>query len=141
MKVKFIVPGDPKGIGRHCTTKSGHTYTPEQTTNYENLVKVMYYQHCRNFKFDNDAQLDVRIVAYFPIPKSKSKKMQEAMRTHKVRPIVKCDWDNIGKIICDALNGIAYHDDKQVVDAQVRKFYSDQPRVIVTIQEAQEVIA
>ena len=103
---------------------------------YENLVKAMYYQNCRNFRFDDNTQLDVRITAYFPIPKSVSKKKREAMLARTIRPIVKCDWDNIGKIVCDALNGIAYHDDKQVVDGQVRKFYSDQPRVVVTIQEA-----
>lgn len=136
MKVKFTIPGDPKGKGRHRTTKSGHTYTPEQTTMYENLVKAMYYQQCRNTKFDDDTQLDVRITAYFPIPKSVSKKKRELMLNRTIRPIVKCDWDNIGKIVCDALNGIAYHDDKQVVDGQVRKFYSEQPRVVVTIQEA-----
>ena len=48
----------------------------------------------------------------------------------------KADWDNIGKIVCDSLNGIAYHDDVQIVDAQVRKFYGETPRVVVTIQEA-----
>ena len=63
-------------------------------------------------------------------------KKRELMLNRTIRPIVKCDWDNIGKIVCDALNGIAYHDDKQVVDGQVRKFYSEQPRVVVTIQEA-----
>ena len=139
MKVKFVIPGDPKGKGRHRTTKMGHQYTPEQTTLYENLVKAMYYQQCKNCRFPDDAMLDVRIIAYFPIPKSKSKKVQEAMRTHKIRPIVKCDWDNIGKIVCDALNKIAYHDDKQVVDGQVRKFYGDVPRVVVVIQDAAEV--
>lgn len=136
MKIKFTIPGEPKGKGRHRTTKSGQTYTPKETTMYENLVKAMYYQYCRGIKFDDTTQLDIRITAYFPIPKSVSKKKREAMLAHTIRPIVKCDWDNIGKIVCDALNGIAYHDDKQVVDGQVRKFYSDQPRVVVTIQEA-----
>ena len=50
-----------------------------------------------------------------------------------IRPTRKPDFDNIGKVICDALNGIAYRDDAQIVDALVRKFYSDTPRVIVEI--------
>ena len=53
----------------------------------------------------------------------------------KERPTRKPDFDNIGKIICDALNGIAYRDDAQIVDALVRKFYSDTPRVIVEISD------
>ena len=136
MKVKFTIPGEPKGKGRHRTTKNGLSYTPEDTVVYENLVKTVYYQQCGRSRFEDTAQLDIRITAYFPIPKSVSKKKRDAMLAHQIRPIVKSDWDNIGKVVCDALNNIAYHDDKQVVDGQVRKFYSDNPRVVVTIQEA-----
>ena len=46
----------------------------------------------------------------------------------------KPDWDNIGKIVCDSLNLVSYHDDSAVVDAQVRKFYSETPRVDVMIK-------
>ena len=133
MKAEFCVYGDPKGKGRPRMTKTGHTYTPGDTVMYENLVKVEY-QRQTNVRFPDDAMLDVRIFAYFPIPKSASKKKQAAMRDRKIRPTKKPDWDNIGKIVCDSLNGIAYRDDSQVVDSMVRKFYSDQPRVIVTIQ-------
>lgn len=140
MKVRFEIPGPPAGKGRPRFRKAGNrvmTYTPEQTVDYENLVKLMYCHHCKNYRFADTAPLDVRIIAYFPIPKSKPKKVQEAMRNNQIRPTIKIDWDNIGKIVCDALNDIAYHDDKQVVDAQVRKFYSDNPKVVVTIREAE----
>ena len=53
---------------------------------------------------------------------------------HRIRPTKKPDWDNIGKIVCDSLNLVAYHDDSAVVDAQVRKFYSETPRVDVMIK-------
>ena len=59
------------------------------------------------------------------------------MEEGKIRPTKKPDFDNIGKIVCDSLNKRAYNDDAQVVDAQVRKFYSRNPRVVVTIQEAE----
>ncbi len=58
------------------------------------------------------------------------------MQNYQIRPLKKSDWDNIGKIIADSLNEVAYKDDVQIVDAQVRKFYSDRPRVVVTIQDA-----
>lgn len=38
------------------------------------------------------------------------------------------------EIVCDSLNLVAYHDDSAVVDAQVRKFYSETPRVDVMIK-------
>lgn len=59
------------------------------------------------------------------------------MISGEIRPTVKPDWDNIGKLIADALNGIAYDDDKCIVDAMVRKFYSTDPRTVVILQEAQ----
>lgn len=110
------------------------TYTPKETTNYENLVKLMYQQVAKGRMFKDNDMLDVRIIAYYEIPKSTSKKKRKLMLEHKIRPAKKPDWDNIGKIVCDSLNKIAYHDDSAVVDAQVRKFYSGQPRVDVTIR-------
>lgn len=136
MKVKFTIPGEPKGKGRPRGTRDGHMYTPKDTVYYENLVKTSYFQQCRAKPIDKDVPLDVRITAYFQIPESTSKKRKLLMMARAIRPTKKVDWDNLGKIVCDSLNKIAYHDDAQIVDAQVRKFYSDNPRVVVTIQEA-----
>lgn len=140
MKLKFSVLGEPAGKGRPRFRNAGafvQTYTPEKTVSYENLVRLEYRRQCHDFKFPKDTPLDVRIMAYYGIPKSVSKKKAQLMRERKIRPMKKPDFDNIGKIVCDSLNDIAYHDDAQIVDAQVRKFFSDDPRVVVTIQEAE----
>ena len=135
-KVKFTVLGEPKGKGRpRFSTQTGRAFTPKQTVNYETLVHTEYMVQCKGFRFPDDAMLDVRVIAYYSIPKSVSKKKRQAMLDHKIRPTKKPDFDNIGKVICDALNKVAYRDDAQIVDAQVRKFYSDRPRVVVTIRE------
>lgn len=144
MKVKFVIPGEPKGKGRPRVEKHGGksvTRTPEDTIVYENLVKTVYYQQCRRTQFPKDVPLEVRIMAYYSIPQSESKKRKAMMESHQLRPLKKPDVDNVVKIILDSLNKIAYHDDAQVVDCMFRKFYSYQPRVVVTIQEAQEVTA
>lgn len=136
--IRFTVPGQPFGKQRPKFSRSGQyvkTYTPDKTVNYENLVKIMYQQAAKGRMFADDAMLDVRIIAYCDIPKSTSKKKKKAMLGHKIRPTKRPDWDNIGKIICDSLNKVAYHDDAAVVDAQVRKFYSEQPRVEVIIRQ------
>lgn len=135
--IRFVVPGQPFGKQRPKFSRAGQyvkTYTPGETVNYENLVKVMYQQVAKGKMFSDDAMLDVRIIAYYGIPKSISKKKRKAMLEHKIRPTKKPDWDNIGKIICDSLNLIAYHDDSSIVEAQVRKLYSENPRVEVTIK-------
>lgn len=140
MKVKFTVLGEPAGKGRPRFRSVGAfvlPYTPEMTVNYENLVKLEYRRQCGDHKYDKEVPLDVRITAYYGIPKSASKKKAQLMRERKIRPMKKPDFDNVGKIVCDSLNNIAYYDDAQIVDAQVRKFYSDTPKVVVTIQEAE----
>lgn len=131
MRAEFCIYGEPQGKGRHRTA-GGHEYTPENTVLYENLVKTEYRSQSGK-RFPDDAMLDVRIFAYYSIPKSVSKKKRKAMLEKKVRPTKKPDFDNIGKVICDSLNGIAYRDDAQIVDSMVRKFYSDTPRVVVSI--------
>lgn len=144
MTIKFTIPGEPKGKGRpRIENRHGHAVgrTPEDTVVYENLVKTVYYQNWGMTKFNKDVPLEVRIMAYYGIPQSESKKKKEMMRTHQLRPTKKPDVDNVVKIILDSLNKIAYHDDAQVVDCMFRKFYSDNPRVVVTISNASEVTA
>ena len=139
MKVKFTVLGEPTGKGRPRFTRNGpyvKTYTPDATVSYENLIKMEYRRQCRHFKFEDSDQLDVRVTAYYGVPKSKTKKAQKLMEEHILRPLKRPDADNVIKVVLDSLNKIAYHDDTQVVDLQIRRFYSRDPRLVVTIQEA-----
>ncbi len=147
-QVKFTVPGEPTGKGRprfgaRYSPKQGRAFvnvrTPEKTIMYENLVKTEYEQQTASFRFDDDMMLDLRIVAFYAIPKSASKKKRNLMLQGLIRPTKKPDMDNVMKIIADSLNDVAYHDDTQIVDAQCRKFYAEIPRVIVSIREIGKV--
>lgn len=143
MKVKFTVLGEPQGKGRPRFTKVGQyvkTYTPDKTVSYENLVKLEYRRQCKDYMFEKGRPVDIRILAYYPIPKSASKKKQAMMIANELRPMKKPDTDNVVKVILDSLNQIAYHDDVQAVDCQVRKFYSENPRVVVTIEDAKPIV-
>ena len=144
-KVKFTVLGEPQGKGRprfgaRYSPAAGRAFvnvrTPEKTVAYENLVRIEYGIQTKNFRFEDGAKLDMRIIAYYGIPKSASKKKHQQMIEGIVRPTKKPDMDNVVKIIADSLNQVAYKDDTQIVDCQVRKFYSEDPRVEVVIQEA-----
>lgn len=142
-EIRFTIPGKPFGKQRPRVVNRGKfstAYTPKETVQYENLVKLYYEQAAHGEMFPEDAMLDVRIFAFYEIPKSTSKKRRADMLANKIRPTKKPDFDNIGKIICDSLNMVAYHDDSSVVDAQVRKFYSEQPRVVVSIKTIKEDI-
>lgn len=137
--IQFTVYGTPVGKGRpKFSTFNGRAaaYTPQKTVNYENLVKLSVQQQQKGLKpFDKDVPLQADIIAYFPIPKSTSKKKREAMLNGEMYHTKKPDADNITKCILDALNGIAYYDDSQIVYVRVKKNYSDEPRAEITIHE------
>ena len=135
-RVKFVIPGEPCGKGRpRFNRRTGRTYTPDKTARYENLVSLEYQAQCKGFRFPDDAMLDMRIIAFYGIPNSKSKKAKALMADGSIRPTKKPDSSNVLKAVEDALNNVAYHDDAQIVDTQVRKFFSEEPRVVVILQQ------
>jgi Holliday junction resolvase RusA-like endonuclease len=139
MRVSFIIPGEPCGKGRPRFTAGGRAYTPAKTANYETLVKWAF-QAVENKTVWHDAPLRLTVDAYFKQPQSASRLKHEAMNRGNIRPTKKPDADNILKIIADALNGLAYHDDAQIVETVVRKWYAPlwaQPQVEVTIEEVE----
>lgn len=77
----------------------------------------------------------MNIHAYYPIPKSTSKKNREMMIDGFLLPTKKPDLDNVAKVVCDALNGIAYHDDTQICRLALYKHYGETPRVEVEIAD------
>lgn len=136
METTFTVYGEPVGKGRPRFSRQGafvRAYTPEKTVSYENLVKLEYGN--QSGKHFGDKELGMRIIAYFSIPKATSKKQRERMKSGRVHPAKKPDIDNICKVVADALNGIAYDDDRQITYAEIAKRYDDAPRLTVTIFE------
>ena len=132
-EIKFTIPGQPVAKGRPIFG-AGRVYTPEKTVNYEQLVKFSYLQTER-IKFLEGEQLKVELMIYFAIPKSTSKKTIAKMIAGTERPTKKPDIDNIVKAVLDALNEVAYRDDTQVVELQVRKQYSERPRLEICLEE------
>lgn len=143
-EIRFTVLGEPQGKGRPrfvakynpITQHSfGQAHTPPKTVIYENLVQMEYVIQTNNFRYPDDVMLDMRIIAYYSIPKSISKKKRVLMLEGKIRPTKKPDIDNVMKVVADSLNQVAYKDDTQIVDCQCQKFYSEEPRVEVIIKQ------
>ena len=129
----FTVWGEPKGKARPRVTRCGHAYTPDSTVAYERLIQAAFLQQTDRKK--RTGALRITVFAFFAPPKSDSRKKRMDKLCGKLKPTKKPDWDNIGKIICDALNGLAYDDDAQITDATVIKRYADRPFVSVYIGE------
>jgi len=139
--IEFIIPGPPQGKARPrvVRTKSGRSmsFTPDKTVAYEELVRARYTAACHPAE-PLQGPVCVEVAAWYSIPQSASKKRHAAMLNGSEYPTKKPDCDNVLKIICDALNGIAYHDDAQVVHSSVDKRFSDFPHVDVRIREVAE---
>lgn len=71
---------------------------------------------------------------YMPIPKAVSKKKRLEM--DGLYCDVGGDIDNLQKAVYDALNTIAWSDDKQIVSiGKIDKVYSVNPRTEITVEE------
>ena len=133
MEKVFTVPGEPKGKGRPRFTRFSTPYTPENTVSYEEKVRLAFWEKCGTELINRDIPLTLEITAVFAVPESTSKKRRTQMLAWAILPTKKPDADNIAKIIADALNGVAWHDDAQITEMHVRKVYGEIPEVRVRI--------
>ena len=100
---------------------------------YENYIRILWAES-KNATIDPDKPVRIIVKCYFSIPKSYSKAKKKECVLNHIRPTKKPDADNILKIVCDALNGVAYHDDKQIVEAKVCKFWGTDEKEYLTIE-------
>lgn len=115
--LSFFAAGKPIPKARPRMTKSGHTYTPKTTMDWEGVIAQAGLEAMR----DND-------LATFDGP-------LEVMLTF-FGARVNADIDNLAKACLDAMNSIVYYDDKQVNDLHIHRGHKDKFRdgvqVIVT---------
>jgi Holliday junction resolvase RusA-like endonuclease len=135
--VMFSVDGIPHGKGRPRFRRTGNfvsTYTDAKTKTYESLVK-----EAAKKAMGSSEPLETPISFYcyirLPIPKSYSKKRIEACLSGSEPPTKKPDWDNVAKSVADAMNGVIYLDDSQIVQATITKKYDAVAGVDVMVME------
>lgn len=133
--LKFEVLGEIVGKGRPRFTRTGHAYTPQKTVSYENQIKKAY-RH--NYTYCSKKALRIKIIAYFKIAKSTSKKRKQFMLDDDIKCTKKPDVDNIQKIVLDALNNVAYLDDTQVVQVVAIKKWDEEEKLKIIIEEIGE---
>lgn len=130
-RVEFTVPGVPVAWAR--ARLSGHKhYTDPRVASYKRAVGTLARAAMAGRPpFCGPVSLHVRAV--FAVPKSWSRGRREAALAGWIAPTAKPDWDNLGKAVSDALNGVVYVDDAQVVRASVEKVYGDSPQMVVHV--------
>lgn len=113
--VSFDVWGKVRGKGRPRFTRGGHAYTPKATRDYEMAIREAYENATGRPPEPFSGPISVCIMTYRQLPKSTPKSVISEPDTHKP------DIDNVAKIVLDALNGVAWEDDAQVVSLTVSK--------------------
>ena len=118
-RVCFIVEGRPVAKARPRATRRGVVYTPKTTVEAERNIREAFLDRMEhNFK-PLETPVAVSLCFYFAQPKGTSKKVFDESRG-KARP-KKPDIDNLIKTVLDALNGVAWKDDNQVVRVEAEK--------------------
>lgn len=109
----FFWKGHPRGQGRPRFNRMGGAYKSSEDRAYEQALQMAYWAEHAG-KRPMEGPLVLRVKAIFPVPKSRPKQEQEWMRKGKIKPTCRPDIDNIIKAVLDALNGVAFPDDKAV---------------------------
>jgi len=138
MSIVFDVPLEPKGKGRPRFSRHGKftkVYTDQATLDYETAIQLCAIKAMGSQK-PLETPVSVFLYIRLPVPQSYSKKRTEACLAGSERPAKKPDIDNVAKCFLDAMNGVVYLDDTQVVDLHIKKLYSAVAGVDVAIMGA-----
>lgn len=127
----FTIPGDPVAWGRARLGKTKQHYTPTKTRNFKTLVRLA--AQAAGVRPIPGPVLVV-VVAYWTWPTSQQRKRET--RPEEWRDTGP-DADNVAKGVLDALNGLAYADDRQtalLVSAKRRAAQGAPSRTVVKVR-------
>lgn len=135
MAYDLVIPGEAVPQGR---PRFGHgrTYDPPKSRKYKEYVRRLAYRNMPPDALRGPLTCPVRLtcVIYRAVPQSWSRRKRADAIADKIRPTTKPDVSNILKGIEDALNGVWYADDSQIVEyGLIGKWYAEEPRVYVRL--------
>lgn len=138
--VTIVLSGDPQGKGRARAYRAGNFikhYTPEKTRTYEGMIRTAAMDAMVG-REPITAPVELQLRAVFSVPQSWSQKKRVAAITGDIKPAKKPDIDNVIKAWTDAMNGVVFADDCQIVKGTFEKKYGPAPLVVVTIKPIAE---
>ena len=133
------VDGPIMGKGRHRNsarlgrdgTVIQRNYTPARTENAEAFVKWSAISQVGQPMLEGALRVSIVVVVQVPDSWSKIKKRRAC--AGQIRPTSKPDFDNVSKMLTDALNKIVWKDDAQIVDASFSKVYGEKPGAVLQV--------
>ncbi len=76
---------------------------------------------------------------FFAPPASISAVRRRQMLNHVIHHIKRPDADNCAYLVTNALKGVFYQDDAQIIDLAIHKRYGETPRTVVKIVPIEEI--
>lgn len=132
-----VVLGDPVAQGRPRFSRQGgfvKAYDPAKSRDYKSYVRLIAAQNAPDSPVEGAIEFSLRI--YRAIPKGMPKYKREAAKAGALRPVTKPDVSNVLKGVEDALKGVWYKDDSQIVGFGVLgKWYDERPRIEIMMRE------
>lgn len=132
-RLALSIPMVPIPKARARVTRHG-TFTPKPTVLAEKTVRE-YVAHAMYPRKAATCPVALTCQFLFPIPKSWSKKKRRAALDRQILHTQKPDLDNLMKLVKDALNGVAYVDDAQIVSATSHKDWGGVGRIEIELTE------
>lgn len=136
--IEFTIYGEPVAQGRPRFSTAGgfvKAYDPAKSGDYKKYVKLAAMEFAPKTLMEGPIKLKLTVYRSMPGYLSKSPKKAAAAEAGEILPVSKPDVDNYLKGVKDALKGVIWKDDSQVVDAYAKKRYSAKPRIEVKIIE------
>jgi Holliday junction resolvase RusA-like endonuclease len=132
-----VVLGEPVAQGRPRFSRQGgfvKAYDPAKSRDYKSYVRMIAAQHAPSAPVEGAIEFSLRI--FRAIPKGMPKYKREAAKAGQIRPVTKPDVSNVLKGVEDALKGVWYKDDSQIVGYGVLgKWYDERPRIEIMMRE------
>lgn len=134
--LSFSLNGAPRGQGRpRAAVRGSHAsvYKATPDRKYEDSIRKAAAK-IMDGRDPLEGPVSLSLRFRLPIPKSYNKRVRASMLAGETPPTTKPDLSNMVKAIEDALNGVAFVDDSQVVRSFQTKIYAEQPGVDVRIE-------
>jgi len=114
---------DPVPKGRPRFTRTGHAFTDKKTLQAEAAIRNAALAEWGKKPFEGAVELVIQFT--FKKPKSNKKNL------HTQRP----DLDNCAKLVSDAINGVAFVDDSQVISLACTKGWGEAGKIVLLVDE------
>ena len=129
--IQFLVDIRPKPQQRH-RSNGRFQYDPSSKDKQDFLFLVK--QYAPKQPIVDIVEMDITFCYKRPASHFRSKNKQKTLKDNvPFFKSSKADLDNLIKFVCDALNGVFYKDDSQVVSIHARKLYGEKDYVMIKI--------